>query len=68
MIIVNIDKLLEDQERSISWLARKTGLTYSSLHALVNNETKSISFDTLEKVCIALDVSISDILELRISD
>ena len=65
MVNVKIKELLDKEERNISWLARKTDLTYSSLHKLVNNDTQSISFDSIYKICKVLNCDINDILELQ---
>lgn len=65
MINVKIKEILEEQERSISWLGNKTELSYSSLHKLVNNQTQSISFDTLYKICKVLDCDICDVMKLQ---
>lgn len=64
MIKVNILELLDKEERNISWLSRKTELNYSSLHKFANNQTTSVTFDVLEKVCNALNCDISDVLEI----
>ena len=65
MVNVKIKELLESDDINISWLSEKTGLSYSSLHKLVNNQTTSISFDSIYKICKALQCDISDILELK---
>ncbi len=64
MIKVKIDEILEQQGKSLYWLAQATELTYPTIHKLVGGNTKSISFDTLERICKALEVDISDILEI----
>lgn len=64
MIKVKIDKILKEQDKSLYWLAQATELSYPTIHRLVNNKTSSISFDTLEKICLALDVDIEDILKI----
>lgn len=64
MIRVKVLDLLDKDERNISWLSRKTGLNYSSLHKFSNNQTTSVSFDVLEKICNALECNISDVLEI----
>ena len=64
MIKVKIDKILKEQDKSLYWLAKATELSYPTIHRLVNNKTSSISFDTLEKICLALDVDIEDILKI----
>lgn len=64
MIKINIDKILEQQDKSMYWLAKETDISYNNLLNLVKGRNKSITFDVLAKICIALDVDISDVLEL----
>lgn len=64
MIKINIDKILEQQNKSIYWLAKETDISYNNLLNLIKGRNKSISFEVLEKICLALDVDISDVLEL----
>lgn len=64
MIKINIDKILEQQDKSIYWLAKETDISYNNLLNLIKGRNKSISFEVLEKICLALDADISDILEL----
>lgn len=64
MIKVKIDEILEKQDKSLYWLAQATELTYPTIHKLAGGNTKSISFDTLERICIVLNVDICDVLEL----
>lgn len=65
MIKVNIDRILEEQGKTMYWLAQVTNLTYPTIYKLVANDTKSISFDTLYKICIALNCKIEDILKIE---
>lgn len=64
MIKVNIDNILKQQDKSIYWLAKKTEISYNNLLNLIKGKNKSISFEVLEKICLALDVDISDVLKL----
>lgn len=64
MIKIKIDKILKEQNKSLYWLAQATELSYPTIHRLVNGKTSSINFDTLEKICLALGVDISDVLKL----
>ena len=61
---VKVKQLLKEQSHSLYWLARKTGLNYSHLKRIVQGETESISFETIEALCDALDCTPNDILEL----
>lgn len=58
-----IDEILEKQNKSRYWLSKEIGYTYPSLMKLCNNETDSIKFDVLEKICIALGCTPNDILK-----
>lgn len=44
-------------------LAEKTGLRQATISAMVNNSTKSVSFENLDLLCKALNCDISDVLE-----
>ena len=44
-------------------VSRKTGIAPNALSALYYEEVSGIKFGTLEKLCAALDCSVSDLLE-----
>ena len=46
-------------------LAKLTGIAASTINKLCNNQTTSIDFNTLQKICITLDCEPSDVLELE---
>lgn len=62
---VKLQDILSREERSLNWVSTKTGISYSTLFKLNNNDTKSISFDVLEKLCILFKCSPTDILEVE---
>ncbi|MGI8786803.1 MAG: helix-turn-helix domain-containing protein [Pyrinomonadaceae bacterium] len=41
--------------RSLYWLAKTSGVPYSTLHKIARNKTDGISFTILEKLCNALE-------------
>jgi DNA-binding Xre family transcriptional regulator len=41
--------------RSIYWLAKTSGVPYSTVHKIARNKTDGISFVILEKLCDALE-------------
>jgi putative transcriptional regulator len=51
-----------DKPVSVRGLADRTGLTHSALVKLVNNQSRMISFETLNKLCKALDCTPGDLL------
>ena len=47
----------------MSELQKVTGLSYSAVSDLYHNKTKSISFETIDKVCKALDCDTQELIE-----
>lgn len=65
MIQFRIKDILNEQNKSIYWLAEETGITYPSLHKIVNNKTISIKLEFIELICKALICTPNDILEIK---
>lgn len=65
MVNIKLQEILDKEERSLNWVATKTGISYSTLHKLNNNATKSISFDVLEKICLLFKIDVCDIIEIK---
>ena len=64
MIEVRVDELLNKQERSFYWLAKETGMSHTTLWRLKKGRARGISFETLEKICSALNCQPGDVLRL----
>lgn len=62
MIYINIKGILKYQKKSKYWFIKNMGGSYQSLSSLMNNETRSIHFNTLEKICEILDCEPGDII------
>ena len=60
MIQTNLKELLNRNNISINKLSIETGLSRPTLTSLMNNESKGIQFDTLEKLLDYFNISISD--------
>lgn len=65
MIKIKLADTLKEKEKSIYWLAEKTGITYPTLHKIATKETQSIKLEVLEKIVIALDITFNDLLEIE---
>ena len=63
MVTLRLDKLLREKGTSAYWLAQETGLAYSTLSNLRGNKTKGIDFETIDKLCSALECSPGDLFE-----
>lgn len=58
----NLKKLLEERKIKITTISRETGISRTTLTALVYGHAKGIQFKTLETLCLYLDVTPNDIL------
>lgn len=61
-ICIKIDELLESKQKTRYWLAKEIGMTHQNLTKLANNQTESIKFSYLEKICDVLECTPSDVL------
>ena len=61
MLSLKINKILEEQNKTPYWLGKQTGISQNNILKICNGETSTIRFDTLEKICKALNCSINDL-------
>ncbi len=64
MIRIRIDELLKEQQRTFYWLAKETGVSHTTLWRLKKDKAQGITFNTLERVCKALQCQPGDVLTL----
>ena len=62
MIYIRVKEILKIQKKSKYWFIKNMGGSYQSLSNLMNNNTDSIHFDTLEKLCDVLDCEPGEII------
>lgn len=61
MLSLRVKEILEQQNKTPYWLGKKTGISPNNIGKICNGETSTIRFDTIEKICIALNCSINDL-------
>ncbi len=64
-IVVNLDVMLARRKMRSKELAERIGITEQNVSLLKSGKVKGIRFDTLERICTALDCQPGDILEYR---
>jgi putative transcriptional regulator len=64
-IIVNLDVMLARRKMRSRELADRIGIAEQNVSLLKSGKVKGMRFDTLEKICEALDCQPGDILEYR---
>ncbi len=64
-IIVNLDVMLARRKMRSKELAERIGITEQNVSLLKSGKVKGVRFETLEKICEALECQPGDILEFR---
>lgn len=64
-IVVNLDVMLARRKMRSRDLAQLIGIAEQNVSLLKSGKVKGVRFDTLEKICEALDCQPGDILEYR---
>ncbi len=64
-IIVNLDVMLARRKMRSKELAERIGLTEQNVSLLKSGKVRGVRFDTLARICEALDCQPGDILEFR---
>lgn len=62
-IVINIDVMLAKRKMSVTELSKRVGITLANMSILKNGKAKAVRFQTLEKICEALNCQPGDILE-----
>ena len=65
MIYFRIKELLKQKKKSKYWFIKNMEGGYQSLSHLMDNQTKAIHFETLEKMCDLLDCEIGELIEVK---
>jgi putative transcriptional regulator len=67
-IIVNLDVMLARRKMRSKALAERIGITEQNVSLLKSGKVKGVRFDTLERICAALNCQPGDVLEYRPSE
>lgn len=62
-IIVNLDLVLAKRKMRSKTLAQQIGITEQNLSLLKSGKVKGVRFETLDRICRALDCQPGDLLE-----
>jgi len=64
VIEIRVDELLAERGRTFYWLAKKTGISHTTLWRLKKGKALGINFATLERICQMLGCQPGDVLRL----
>lgn len=65
MLYFRINELLKKNKKSKYWFIKNMEGGYQSLSRLMDNKTKAIRFDTVEKMCNLFDCEIGELIEIK---
>jgi len=63
MVRLRILEILNEQGKSRYWLNKRMEMHYVSFKNMIENNTTSIHFETLDKLSALLDVPVGDLFE-----
>jgi putative transcriptional regulator len=61
-IHTKLDELLEERQKSLYWLQKETGISYTALLKLRKDRARSMDYAVLDKICAALDCEPGDLI------
>ena len=67
-ILVNLDVMMARRKIRGRDLAARIGITEQNLSLLKSGKVKGVRFETLDRLCAALDCQPGDLLEYRAGD
>lgn len=63
MVKLRVEEILKEQGKTRYWLNKRMEMHYVSFKNMIENNTTSIRFETLDKLSTLLDVPIGDLFE-----
>ena len=64
-IVVNLDVMLAKRKMRSRVLAERVGITEQNISLLKSGKVRGVRFDTLARICAALECQPGDLLEYR---
>lgn len=63
MVRLRIEELLRQKGKTKYWLIKEMNSDYRALNPVITNQTTSIHFETIERLCVALECTPGDLFE-----
>jgi len=65
MIKLNALELLKKNHKSKYWLYIRMGMSYQNFNKMINNQTKSISYENIEVMCNLLNCTPNELIVIK---
>lgn len=63
MVRLRVLEILAERNLTKYWLYKRIEMSYQNMNRMLNNETTSIKYDTLDKLSTILDCPIGELFE-----
>lgn len=63
MLKNNLSKIMGEKRIRIAELSRLTGISQQAIIAIYYEQTKSVKFETIDKICNALEIPVGELFE-----
>jgi putative transcriptional regulator len=67
-IVLRIDELLKERQRTAYWLANEVGMTHGGFYKVLHGKIKALNLELLAKLCDVLECQPGDLLLLDKGD
>lgn len=68
MVKLNVLNMLKERGKSKYWLYIQLGMSYQNFNKMVNNETRSIKYETIDTLCEIFNCTPNDLFILTNND
>lgn len=68
MVKLNVLNMLKEKGKSKYWLYIQLGMSYQNFNKMVNNETRSIKYETIDTLCEIFNCTPNDLFILTNND
>ena len=65
MVTLNIKEVLKKKGKTKYWLVKNMEIGYQTIDDMMNNKTKGIRFETIDKLCKVLDCTPNDLFKIK---
>lgn len=65
MVTLNIKEVLKKKGKTKYWLVKNMEMGYQTIDDMMNNKTKGIRFETIDKLCKVLECTPNDLFKIK---
>ena len=65
MVYLNIKELLKKKGKTKYWLVKNMEMGYQTISDMIDNKTKGIRFETIEKLCKVLECTPNELFKIK---